>query len=84
MECKDPGRYLPIMFLLYCWGSLFGVPIKVPLVKKRKLNLPHLILNPMNTQHEPCCHPAFAEFSNTSHETPLLDCKLGACNLLGI
>ena len=28
---KDPGRYIPIMFLLYSWGSLFGVHIKVPL-----------------------------------------------------
>ena len=24
-------RYIPIIFLLYSWGSLFGVPIKVPL-----------------------------------------------------
>ena len=31
MEDKDPGRYIPIMFLLYSWSSLFGVPIKVPL-----------------------------------------------------
>ena len=31
MEYKDPGRYIPIIFLLYCWGSLFGVPSKVPL-----------------------------------------------------
>ena len=31
MEYKDPGRYIPIIFLLYSWGSLFGVPIKVPL-----------------------------------------------------
>ena len=29
-EHKDPGRYIPIMFLLYSWGSLSGVPIKVP------------------------------------------------------
>ena len=32
IEHKDPGRYIPIIFLLYSWGSLFGVPIKVPLV----------------------------------------------------
>ena len=32
MEYKDPGRYIPIIFLLYSWGSLFGVPIRVPLV----------------------------------------------------
>ena len=31
MEYKDPGRYIPIIFLLYSWGSLFGVPSKVPL-----------------------------------------------------
>ena len=33
LEYKDPGRYTPIMFLLYSWGSVLGVPIKVPLVK---------------------------------------------------
>ena len=26
MEYKDPGRYIPIIFLLYSWGSRFGVP----------------------------------------------------------
>ena len=31
IEYKDPGRYIPIIFLLYSWGSLFGVPIRVPL-----------------------------------------------------
>ena len=36
IEYKDPCRFFPIIFLLYSWGSLFGVPIKVPL----------LILNP--------------------------------------
>ena len=30
IEYKDPGRYIPIIFLLYSWGSLFGVPIRVP------------------------------------------------------
>ena len=30
-EYKDPGGYIPIIFLLYSWGSLFGVPSKVPL-----------------------------------------------------
>ena len=29
MEYKDPGRYIPIVYLLYSWGSRFGVPIKV-------------------------------------------------------
>ena len=31
LEYKDPGRYFPISLLLYSWGSLFGVPIQVPL-----------------------------------------------------
>ena len=30
-EYKDPGRYIPIIDLLYSWGSRFGVPSKVPL-----------------------------------------------------
>ena len=33
MEYKDPGRYIPIIYLLYSWGSLFGVPSRVPLKK---------------------------------------------------
>ena len=33
MEYRDPGRYIPIIFLLYSWGSLFGVPSGVPLSK---------------------------------------------------
>ena len=32
MEYKDPGRYIPIIYLLYSWGSRFGVPSKVPLI----------------------------------------------------
>ena len=31
MQYEDPGRSIPIIFLLYSWGSLFEVPIKVPL-----------------------------------------------------
>ena len=31
MEYKDPGRYIPIIYLLYSCGSLFGVPSRVPL-----------------------------------------------------
>ena len=31
MESKDPGRYILIIYLLYSWGSLFGVPSRVPL-----------------------------------------------------
>ena len=33
MEYKDPGRYIPNIYLLYSWGSLFGVPSRVPLKK---------------------------------------------------
>ena len=33
IEHKDPGRYIPIIFLLNSWGSLFGVPSKVPLIR---------------------------------------------------
>ena len=29
MEYKDPGRYIPIIYLLYSWASLFGVPSRV-------------------------------------------------------
>ena len=32
MEYKDPGRYIPIIYLPYSWGSLFGVPSRVPLI----------------------------------------------------
>ena len=32
MEYKDPGRYVPIIYLLYSWGYLFGVPSRVPLM----------------------------------------------------
>ena len=31
MEYKDPGKYIPIIYLLYSWGSRFGVPSKIPL-----------------------------------------------------
>ena len=37
MEYKDPGRYIPIIYLLYSWGSLFGVPIRVPLYNLKVL-----------------------------------------------
>ena len=29
VEYKDPGRYIPSIFPLYSWGSLFEVLIKV-------------------------------------------------------
>ena len=32
MEYKDPGKYIPIIYLLYSWGSRFGVPSTVPLI----------------------------------------------------
>ena len=38
MEYKDPGRYIPIIYLLYSWGSLSGVPSRVPLYLRRSLN----------------------------------------------
>ena len=34
MEYKDPGRYIPIIYLLYSWGSRFGVPSRVPLLSR--------------------------------------------------
>ena len=35
MEYKDPGRYIPIIYLLYSWDSLFVVPSRVPLLTTR-------------------------------------------------
>ena len=40
IEYKDPGRYIPIIYLLYSWASRFGVPSRVPLYKQ--------LLSPMN------------------------------------
>ena len=31
VEYEDPGKYIRVILLLYCWGSLFGDPSKVPL-----------------------------------------------------
>ena len=28
LEYKDSCKYIPMIFLLYSWGSLFGVPIR--------------------------------------------------------
>ena len=39
MEYKDPGRYIPIIYLLYSWGSLFGVPSRVPLCMSATIRL---------------------------------------------
>ena len=30
VEHEDPGRYIPVILLLYSWGSLFRVPTKNP------------------------------------------------------
>ena len=30
MEYKVSSRYIPIIYLLYSWGSRFGVPSRVP------------------------------------------------------
>ena len=32
VECKDLGKNIPITFLLFSRGSLFGVPSKVPVI----------------------------------------------------
>ena len=40
MEYKDPGRYIAIIYLLYSWGSRFGVPSRVPLNSKPFYLLP--------------------------------------------
>ena len=32
MVYKEPGKYIPIIYLLYSWGSQFGVPSRVPLI----------------------------------------------------
>ena len=34
VECKDPGRYVSFVFLLYSCGFLFGAPSKVPLYRE--------------------------------------------------
>ena len=41
MEYKDPGRYIPIIYLLYSWGSQFGVPSRVRLLKGLRGNVNH-------------------------------------------
>ena len=46
-EDKDPGRYIPMIFLLYSWGSLFGVLGKLPLPFKSPDNKDCRILVPL-------------------------------------
>ena len=36
IEYEDPGRYIPIIFLLFSWGALFGVPSKVPISQQTR------------------------------------------------
>ena len=36
VESKDPGSYIPIIFLLYSWGFPFGVLSKVPSVLSQR------------------------------------------------
>ena len=36
VEYKDPGRYIPIIYLLYSWGFQFGVHGRVPLCETRE------------------------------------------------
>ena len=50
MEDKDPGKYIPIIYLLYFWGSLFGVPGKVPLYKVQGN---FVVLNPLRVKYPP-------------------------------
>ena len=38
MEYKDPGRYIPIIYLLYSGGSRLGVPSRVPAVVEECLH----------------------------------------------
>ena len=40
MEYKDSSRYIPIIYLLYSWGSRFGVPSRVPLGFGELVTLP--------------------------------------------
>ena len=64
IEDEGPGSYIPIMFLLYSWGSLFGVPIKVPLIvvytqyaqfarRQKKGRLADLGTGSLRPNHEP-------------------------------
>ena len=54
-EYKDPGRYIPIVFLLHSWSSLFGFPSKVPLKHMCRLCLERLQL--VNKRRIPALNP---------------------------
>ena len=57
MEYKDPGRYIPIIYLLYSWGSLFGVPSRVPLKLGSSQSMYHI---PAGTQYIAATEPPHA------------------------
>ena len=46
IECHDPGRYIPIILMLYSWSSLFGFPVQ---------SLPSSINSKRTGEHGPCC-----------------------------
>ena len=59
IDYKDPGRYIPTIFLLCSWGSLFGVPIEVPLLTTVDNRLtsrnPSICNFACSTEPEPFC-----------------------------
>ena len=61
-EYEGPGGYIPIIFLLYSWGSRFGVPSKVPSfvqggVGYQALSYLRLCFNPENEIMRPSPRP---------------------------
>ena len=50
---KEPGRYVPFIFLLYSWGSLFGDPSRTLLAFSLSSLNPTLPETNMETQKEP-------------------------------
>ena len=50
IQICGPGRYIPITFLLYSWGSLFGVSIVLPLSKSTLAHLQHFPLPEAQTK----------------------------------
>ena len=53
IDYKDPGRYIPYIFLLYSWGPPFGVPSKVPLYLgvRRLSKYTYILYNPHSICH---------------------------------
>ena len=62
MEYQDPGRCIPIIFLLYSWGSLFGVPSKVPLSSKGILTQGDLVSGFLEKKWKLLCYLGFIGF----------------------